>query len=213
LSPTRRRDLHWAAAQVLTPAAVLAHRVAATDGVDDVLARELEVSATSERAAGEATCCGLRRLVVSRRVRNGFSSRRAWAFLDAGLWPKAASLQTPIEACVAEGHQPDRVIELGDLAGAPPMLSALHFWPPLVIALIDTNQIEAAQDQVTRLSAAAVARRIDPEARVLPLKARIAAPPRRAGIDQLRTGEMLSGVGAAPFVRDWMRIFLRQVFP
>ncbi len=42
LSPTKRRDLHAAAAAVLSPAAALPHRVAAADGADDELADELD---------------------------------------------------------------------------------------------------------------------------------------------------------------------------
>lgn len=66
LSPTRRRDLHRAVASVMIPAAVLAHRVAAADGVDDGLADELEAAARREIDAGSAalgpvTCYGLPR--------------------------------------------------------------------------------------------------------------------------------------------------------
>ena len=45
LSPTRRRELHRAAAEVLDSAAALPHRVAAADGSDDSLADELEALA------------------------------------------------------------------------------------------------------------------------------------------------------------------------
>ena len=45
LSPSRRRDLHHAAAQVTSPSVSLAHRVAAADGVDETLAAELETRA------------------------------------------------------------------------------------------------------------------------------------------------------------------------
>jgi hypothetical protein len=54
LSPTRRRDLHRVVAEVLTPATVLAHRVAAADGVDDGLADDLEAAARRELDAGTA---------------------------------------------------------------------------------------------------------------------------------------------------------------
>ena len=57
LAPTRRRDLHRAAAQVLTPAAVLAHRVAATDGADEHLADELERAGIRARGWGAGTRC------------------------------------------------------------------------------------------------------------------------------------------------------------
>ena len=64
LSPTRRRDLHRAVAGVLTPATVLAHRVAAADGADAALADELEAAARQELTSGGAaglgagSCCG-----------------------------------------------------------------------------------------------------------------------------------------------------------
>ncbi len=62
--PPERRDLHRAVAGVLTPATVLAHRVAAADGIDDGLADE-----SSRRPPGEnwiavalvwglVICCG-----------------------------------------------------------------------------------------------------------------------------------------------------------
>ncbi len=49
LAPTRRRELHRAAAESLDAAAALRHRVAAADGIDDDLARDLDESA-AERA-------------------------------------------------------------------------------------------------------------------------------------------------------------------
>ena len=58
LSPTRRRDLHRAVAGVLTPASVLAHRVAAADGVDAGLADELEAAARREIAGGGSRARG-----------------------------------------------------------------------------------------------------------------------------------------------------------
>ena len=54
LSPSVRRDLHRAVAGVLTPATVLAHRVAAADGADPGLADELEAAARRELAGGAA---------------------------------------------------------------------------------------------------------------------------------------------------------------
>lgn len=50
LAPTRRRELHRAAAAVVDTAAAWAHRVAAADGADDVLADELSQAAGRERA-------------------------------------------------------------------------------------------------------------------------------------------------------------------
>ena len=73
-------------------------------------------------------------------------------------------------------NEPDRVIdELAPLASFAPALSALHFWPPLIHALIDTNRIDEAQEQSTRLSLAAEERRINLDNRLLLIRARLAA--------------------------------------
>jgi len=53
LSPTNRRRLHALAADVVEGRAGLAHRVAATLGVDDVLANELESTAAISNADGD----------------------------------------------------------------------------------------------------------------------------------------------------------------
>ncbi len=53
LSPTNRRHLHALAADVVEGRAGLAHRVAATLGVDDVLANELESAAAISNADGD----------------------------------------------------------------------------------------------------------------------------------------------------------------
>ena len=55
LSPTRRRSLHGAAAQMLAAGSSLAHRVAAADGVDDRLATELADRAEQEERRGART--------------------------------------------------------------------------------------------------------------------------------------------------------------
>ena len=104
LSPTRRRDLHRAVAGVLTPASVLAHRVAAADGVDAGLADELEAAARREIAAGAAEL-GARDLLwasslsaapeqVERRLLQAVR-----ALLDAGQAVQAAGLHEQLESC------------------------------------------------------------------------------------------------------------------
>jgi ATP/maltotriose-dependent transcriptional regulator MalT len=52
LSPTRRRSLHRAAAQIVGAGSSLAHRVAAADGVDDSLAADLADMARREEHRG-----------------------------------------------------------------------------------------------------------------------------------------------------------------
>jgi ATP/maltotriose-dependent transcriptional regulator MalT len=115
LSPTRRRDFHRAAARVLTPESVLAHRVAAADGVDDALADELEVAATSERAAG-AVAIAARNLLWASSV--SASSERseklllqaALALMDSNQFGEAARLRPQLERC---GATPARNLVLG----------------------------------------------------------------------------------------------------
>ena len=53
LSPANRRRLHALAAEVVEGRAGLAHRVAATLSVDDVLANELESTAAVSNADGD----------------------------------------------------------------------------------------------------------------------------------------------------------------
>jgi DNA-binding CsgD family transcriptional regulator len=91
--------------------------------------------------------------------------------------PEAVGTAQLAAAALARArHQPDRVVEeLGGLASSPPMFSALYFWPPLIHALIDCRRLDEASEQVTRMSDAAAARRIDMERGAVPLLARIAA--------------------------------------
>jgi DNA-binding CsgD family transcriptional regulator/Tfp pilus assembly protein PilF len=71
---------------------------------------------------------------------------------------------------------PERVIEsLDPLADGAPMLAALTFWPSLVVALLDTGQIDRAEDRIDGLVEAAKARGLDMDARILGLRARVAA--------------------------------------
>jgi DNA-binding CsgD family transcriptional regulator/tetratricopeptide (TPR) repeat protein len=117
LSPTRRRDLHRAVAGLLTPAAVLAHRVAAADGVDDGLADELEAAARREMESGTAAI-GARNLLwassltgtpdqAERRLLQGIR-----ALLDCGHTAQAADLRDQLEACA---DSPTRKLVLGEM--------------------------------------------------------------------------------------------------
>ncbi len=127
LPPTRRRDLHHSAAQVLTPAAVLAHRVAATDGTNDALADELEASAASEKMVGANATAGRNLLWASSLSGSTERSERllveaGLALLDAGQSPRAAMLRTQLEAC-RESATRSLVLglidwELGDVSSA-----------------------------------------------------------------------------------------------
>jgi DNA-binding CsgD family transcriptional regulator len=104
LSPSRRRDLHRSAARVLTADSVLAHRVAAADGIDDDLAQELEAAASAEASAG-ALAIAARNLVWAsslsgdREVAEQRILRAALAFLDSGQSVRAAGLRPQVEQC------------------------------------------------------------------------------------------------------------------
>ena len=65
------------------------------------------------------------------------------------------SIEAVITARVAAGalgraqHRPQAVIDaLGDLPSVAPMMAALTFWPTLVVALIDSGQLDRAADLV-----------------------------------------------------------------
>ena len=117
LSPTRRRDLHRAVAGVLTPASVLAHRVAAADGADAGLADELEAAAHREIDGGPLAL-GARYLVWAASLSP--TTERAEhrllqavrAFLDCGQTTQAASLRGQLEACP---DSPTRSVLLGEM--------------------------------------------------------------------------------------------------
>jgi DNA-binding CsgD family transcriptional regulator len=117
LSPTRRRDLHRAVAGVLTPATVLAHRVAAADGADDGLADELEAAARREMEAG-TPALGARNLLWASSLSGttGQAERRLLqavrALLDSGRTAQVAGLRAQLEACP---DSPTRSVLLGEM--------------------------------------------------------------------------------------------------
>ena len=115
LSPTRRRDLHRVVAGVLSPATVLAHRVAAADGVDDGLSDELEAAARREIDAGTAAPGARNLLWASSLSRTADKADRRLldgvrALLDAGQTARAAGLRDQLEAC---RESPTRSLVLG----------------------------------------------------------------------------------------------------
>ena len=67
-------------------------------------------------------------------------------------------------------------------ARAIPMLSSLGWWPPLIVATIDTGAVDAAARHVDQLAEAASDRLLDFGARILGLRARIAQA--RGDLDQ-----------------------------
>ena len=72
-------------------------------------------------------------------------------------------------------NQPQSVIEaLGDLPAVTPMIAALTFWPTLIVAAIDSGQLDRAGALVELLGQAAAARRLNFEARLAAMRARLA---------------------------------------
>jgi ATP/maltotriose-dependent transcriptional regulator MalT len=118
LSPTRRQALHRLAAQVVDDAAALAHRVAAADGFDDLLADE--VAARAERDAAGGGLGGPARLLLwasalssDGPARDARLLRAAQLLLRDGQTARVASLRDRIEACASS---PARHLVLGTLA-------------------------------------------------------------------------------------------------
>ena len=118
LGPTRRRELHRAAAESLDAAAALRHRVAAADGIDDDLARDLDESAADQAGRGARSVAATYLLWASsvgsdpqlneRRV-----LRAARLLLEDGQTARAAELRERVEGC---GEGPLRSLVLGQLA-------------------------------------------------------------------------------------------------
>ena len=118
LAPTRRRELHRAAAESLDAASALRHRVAAAEGTDDDLARDLDESAAGRASEGArsvaatyllwASSVGLGPQLNERRV-----LRAARLLLEDGQTARAAELRGRVEGC---GEGPLRSLVLGQLA-------------------------------------------------------------------------------------------------
>jgi DNA-binding CsgD family transcriptional regulator len=118
LAPTRRRELHRAAAETLDAASALRHRVAAAEGIDDDLARDLDESAAGRASEGARSVAATHLLWASslgsgsqlneRRV-----LRAARLLLEDGQTARAAELRGRVEGC---GEGPLRSLVLGQLA-------------------------------------------------------------------------------------------------
>ena len=118
LAPTRRRELHRAAAESLDAASALRHRVAAAEGIDDDLARDLDESAAG-RASEGARSVAATYLLWASSLGSGsqLNERRvlgaARLLLEDGQTTRAAELRERVERC-SEG--PLRSLVLGQLA-------------------------------------------------------------------------------------------------
>ena len=152
LAPTRRRELHRAAAQSLDAAAALRHRVAAADGIDDGLARDLDESAAEKASEGArnmaatylvwASAAGSGPQLNERRV-----LRAAWLLLEDGQTARAAELRGRVEGC---GEGPLRSLVLGQLAWEEGASSSAESW------LIDASKPAGGSEPEGEVAAAAL---------------------------------------------------------
>jgi DNA-binding CsgD family transcriptional regulator len=117
LSPTRRRELHLAYSRLTTGAVSLGHRVSASAGVDDALARELEAAAETEVSAGRLSA-GVERLLWASQIADTRDARErdvlraVECLLLAGDMPAAESHREEVLSC---GDSPRRSYVLAAL--------------------------------------------------------------------------------------------------
>ena len=118
LAPTRRRELHRAAAESLDAVSALRHRVAAAEGIDDDLAGDLDEWAAG-RAGQGARSVAATYLLWASSLGSGpqLNERRvlgaARLLLEDGQTARAAELRERVERC---GEGPLRSLVLGQLA-------------------------------------------------------------------------------------------------
>jgi DNA-binding NarL/FixJ family response regulator len=87
-----------------------------------------------------------------------------------------AIARVAVAALYRARNQPEEVIStLAGLSDVVPMLAGLYFWPPLISALIDTDRLDEAGEEIERLARAAASRRIDLDTRLLELRAQLAS--------------------------------------
>jgi ATP/maltotriose-dependent transcriptional regulator MalT len=112
LSPTRRRQLHRAAARLLGGGEALAHRVAAADGFDAALAADLGALAQRERTrAGQYLLWASTVEPVGEQAET-FLLDAVRLFIDDGRALRAAELRERVESCA---ESPRRALVLGML--------------------------------------------------------------------------------------------------
>jgi DNA-binding CsgD family transcriptional regulator len=118
LAPSRRQQLHRAAAEVLGGRVALAHRVAAADAVDDALAAELEAAALEELFGGRFNAAGGYLLSAAQMTSPSLQAHGrllmgARFLLAGGQTAQVETLRASLEACPAS---PARSLVLGVLA-------------------------------------------------------------------------------------------------
>jgi DNA-binding CsgD family transcriptional regulator len=130
LSPGRRRSLHLACANLTTGPTSLAHRVAASQGVDDALAAELESAAEADVAEGNLPAA-VRHLLWASRVASTQDGRETSLLRAVGCLvltgdvPAAESRLEEVLACADSARRSFAIAELTALAGRLPEAEAL----------------------------------------------------------------------------------------
>jgi DNA-binding CsgD family transcriptional regulator/tetratricopeptide (TPR) repeat protein len=110
LSPSRRRRLHLACAELTSGSASLPHRVAASPGSDDALAAELAASGEDQAARGNLTAAAEHllsgsRIAASRKGREGALLRAVECLVLAGELPRALGLRDAVLSCADGPHR------------------------------------------------------------------------------------------------------------
>ncbi len=142
LSPSRRRDLHRAAARATNSAQALAHRVAAADGADEMLAVELEAKARQELKSGMKLEAGRTfQWAWSLSADPTESQHRlvdaALAYVDGGQVGRAQVLRSEIESF--EGG-PGRSLVLGLLEWDQGQTEDARRWLERVVEVEDSDE-------------------------------------------------------------------------
>ena len=154
LAPTRRRELHRAAAGFLDAASALRHRVAAAEGIDDDLARDLDESA-ADRASKAARSVAAGYLLWASSLGSGseLNERRmlraARLLLEDGQTARAAELRGRVEGC---GEGPLRNLVLGQLAWEEGASVLAESW------LVEASKAAAGSEPDGEVAAAALGR-------------------------------------------------------
>ncbi len=114
LSPTRRRDLHRAAAGLLGGGEALAHRVAAADGFDAALAADLQAQARREDGQAARYLLWASTVEPSREQAETFLLDAVRHYVEDGRLLRAAELRERATAC-ADSPRRDLVLGMLDL--------------------------------------------------------------------------------------------------
>ena len=152
LAPTRRRELHRAAAESLGAASALRHRVAAAEGIDDELARDLDESAAGRVGEGARSVAATYLLWASSVGSDPQLNERrvlqaARLLLQDGQTARAAELRGRVEGC---GEGPLRSLVLGQLAWEQGASTLAESW------LIEASKPAAGSEPDGEVAAAAL---------------------------------------------------------